>query len=115
MPAAADPGIQIAEPQTPVALDGQGAGLRPAQPDRRRHQNVTSKPISSPSEPFSVATSAYSLIPSRIRSEARRVGKECVSTFRSRWSQNHENKNTSTKQHPRRTNLNNTNINTNNH
>src|SRR3546814_20293860 len=98
MPAAADPGIQIAEPQTPVALDGQGAGLRPAQPDRRRHQNVTSKPISSPSEPFSVATSAYSLIPSRImsfrtmsvgglvRSEERRVGKEGASTFSSRGS-----------------------------
>src|SRR3546814_146445 len=68
MPAAADPGIQIAEPQTPVALDGQGADLRPVQPDRRRHQNVTSKPISSPSEPFSVATSANSLIPSRTMS-----------------------------------------------
>src|SRR3546814_18416348 len=32
----------------------------------------------------------------RMRSEERRVGKECVSTGRSRWSSNHEtNKNTS--------------------
>src|SRR3546814_11666554 len=28
----------------------------------------------------------------RPRSEARRVGKECVSTFRSRWSAYHDNK-----------------------
>src|SRR3546814_15833555 len=30
------------------------------------------------------------------RSEARRVGKECVSTCRSRWSPHHEKKNTTT-------------------
>src|SRR3546814_15099714 len=32
------------------------------------------------------------------RSEERRVGKECVSTCRSRWSQDHKKKKTSTKQ-----------------
>src|SRR3546814_19868847 len=31
-------------------------------------------------------------LPSIARSEERRVGKECVSTFRSRWSQYHSNK-----------------------
>src|SRR3546814_20931311 len=31
--------------------------------------------------------------PEHTRSEERRVGKECVSTCRSRWSQYHENKN----------------------
>src|SRR3546814_15144047 len=33
------------------------------------------------------------------RSEERRVGKECVSTCRSRWSPYHEKKKTSRKQH----------------
>src|SRR3546814_15318028 len=33
------------------------------------------------------------------RSEARRVGKECVSTCRSRWSPNHSNKNRTLNRH----------------
>src|SRR3546814_12667091 len=42
-----------------------------------------------------IAIGLVALVLSWLRSEERRVGKECVSTCRSRWSQYHSKKNTS--------------------
>src|SRR3546814_20784158 len=38
---------------------------------------------------FSAARAYYALVLRRVRSEERRVGKECVSTCTSRWSTSH--------------------------
>src|SRR3546814_14254689 len=43
---------------------------------------------------YTVVQTIFTLPPQIIRSEERRVGKECVSTCRSRWSPYHEKKNT---------------------
>src|SRR3546814_11330554 len=82
-----------------------------AQGARRRHRNQVSgmamitaratesaaRPTeakSAPRKPSSVKISAYQ---SSARSEERRVGQECVSTFRSRWSPVHLKKKKQTK------------------
>src|SRR3546814_14030250 len=49
--------------------------------------NVTSSPTINAS--LEAAKEAKSPIIIQLRSEERRVGKECISTYRSRWSPNH--------------------------
>src|SRR3546814_14432969 len=84
---AVQPSIERAQLSAPPAL---ASAAPPAPP-------ATSPPAESPSPAASEKPATPQATPNR--PEERRVGKECVSPVRSRWSPDHKKKNKKTKTH----------------
>src|SRR3546814_16902066 len=80
--------ISKADPDLHIAVEGLRSDC-PGAPIRQASLSAASAAPSSPSVDFKAAGATMVAMVKSRRSEERRVGKECVSTCRSRWSPYH--------------------------